>query len=328
MKAIDVNKLTKFYPPDIRAVDNITFSIDEGEIFGILGPNGAGKTTTLKAITTLGQPSSGSIISFGTDVLKSPQKARQMFGYVPQAVSADGDLTGYENLLIFAKLFYVNKDERANRINNALGYMGLLDRSNDLVKHYSGGMMRRLEIAQALVNRPKILFLDEPSIGLDPSSKRQVWKYIKRLNEEFGMTVVITTHDMHEADELCHRIAIMDSGRIAVVDTPENLKKSIGGDVVTLRVSVNGTALSVPDELGSVIGIDDDLVKISTGNAENAIPPLIRHFESINIGVESVSLSRLTLDDVFMKYTRSNLQAKGTPANTHSLRRTFARLGR
>jgi ABC-2 type transport system ATP-binding protein len=328
MKAIDINNLIKLYPPDIRAVDNITFSIDEGEIFGLLGPNGAGKTTALKAITTLGRPTSGSITAFDIDVLKSPQKARQMFGYVPQAVSADGDLTGYENLLMFAKLFYIEKKERAKRINEALGYMGLSDRSNDFVKHYSGGMMRRLEIAQALVNRPRILFLDEPSIGLDPSSKRHMWKYIKQLNKDFRMTIFITTHDMLEADELCHRIAIMDSGRIAIIDTPNNLKGSVGGDVVSVRVSSNEVLLPMPEELGSVIGNEDDLVMISTGNAETAIPRIMQYFESMGVVVESVSVNRVTLDDVFMKYANSSLQAKGTLAKTHSLRRNIARLGR
>lgn len=328
MKAIDVNNLTKLYAGDIRAVDDITFSVNEGEIFGLLGPNGAGKTTALKSITTLGKPTSGSIRAFNIDVLKSPQKARQMFGYVPQAVSADGDLTGYENLLIFAKLFYVNKNERNERISEALGYMGLSERRNDLVKHYSGGMMRRLEIAQALVNRPQILFLDEPSIGLDPSSKRQMWKYIKQLNKEFGMTIFITTHDMLEADELCHKIAIMDAGRIAIIDTPDNLKKSIGGDVLSIQVSPNGTSLTIPSELGSIIGYEDDFVTISTGNAEKTIPGIIQYIGSRDIIVESISVTKVTLDDVFMKYAKSSLQAKGTLGKTHSLRRSIARRGK
>ena len=328
MKAIEVKELSKFYPPDIHAVDNITFSIEDGEIFGLLGPNGAGKTTTLKAITTLGKPSSGSITAFGIDVVGSPKQARQMFGYVPQAVSADGDLTGYENLLIFAKLFYVSKNERDKRINNALEYMGLSDRSQDLVKHYSGGMMRRLEIAQALVNRPKVLFLDEPSIGLDPSSKRQVWKYIKRLNEEFGMTIVITTHDMLEADELCHRIAIMNSGKIAVIDTPLLLKRSIGGDIVSLSLLKSDLNVSIPQDMGLIIGNDDNHVLISTDNAETAIPKIIRYFEGNGIVVSSVTVNKQTLDDVFMKYARSSLQSQGSMKDTRSVRRSFVRRGK
>jgi ABC-2 type transport system ATP-binding protein len=328
MNAIDVKNLTKLYPPNITAVDSITFSVDESEIFGLLGPNGAGKTTTIKMITTLGKPSSGSITVFGVDVFKEPQKARQMFGYVPQAISVDGDLTGYENLLIFSKLFYVSKSERDERIRDALEYMGLSDRRDDLVKYYSGGMMRRLEIAQALVNRPRILFLDEPSIGLDPSSKRQVWEYIKSLNGEFGTTIFITTHDMAEADELCHRIAIMNSGKITIIDTPSDLKKKVGGDVVTVKVSEGGSSLPIPAELGSIIGEEEGFVRISTENAEKSIPHIMQYYESKGIEVESISLNRPTLDDVFMKYAKSSLQEKGRLVETRSFRRSFARRGR
>ena len=156
-----------------------------------------------------------------------------MLGYVPQSISADGDLTGYENLLIFSKLSYVRKKERNERIRNALQYMELLDRANDLVKHYSGGMMRRLEISHALVIRPKILLLDEPSIGLDPASRRQVWKIIKQLNQDFGTTILITTHDMNEVDEVCDRIAIMSAGKIVTTGSSAELKKTVGGDIVT-----------------------------------------------------------------------------------------------
>lgn len=217
MKAIEAENLTKIYPPDTRAVDSITFSVDEGEVFGLLGPNGAGKTTTIKMITALTIPTSGWMKVFGEDVRKHPREVRQMQGYVPQAISVDGDLTGYENLLIFAKLCYVPEAHREELIRDALEYMDLTERSDDLVKHYSGGMMRRLEIAQALVNRPRILFLDEPSIGLDPFSRRQVIGYVKQLNEKYKTTILITTHDMAEADELCHRLAIMNAGRFAVI---------------------------------------------------------------------------------------------------------------
>ena len=160
-----------------------------------------------------------------------------MLGYVPQSVSVDGDLTAYENLLIFSKLFDVKKADRGQRIKEALDYMGLSERADDLVKHFSGGMMRRLEIAESLVNRPKILFLDEPSIGLDPASRLKTWGYIKRLNSDYGVTIFITTHDMEEADELCDRLAIMNQGKIAISGAPEDLKRSIGGDLVTVKTS-------------------------------------------------------------------------------------------
>ncbi|MGH7747676.1 MAG: ABC transporter ATP-binding protein, partial [Candidatus Dormibacteria bacterium] len=223
MHAIETSDLTKTFNKRTRAVDDISFVVQEGEIFGLLGPNGAGKTTTIRMITGLTTPTAGFISVFGSDASKSSEEVRKMVGYVPQSISVDADLTAYENLLIFAKLFEVNKNERDKRIRFALDYMGLADRTDDLVKHFSGGMMRRLEVAQALVNQPKMLILDEPSLGLDPSSKMQMWKYLRQLNEDFGTTILITTHDMSEADDLCARIAIMSSGKIAVIGSPVEL---------------------------------------------------------------------------------------------------------
>ncbi|HKW05720.1 MAG TPA: ATP-binding cassette domain-containing protein, partial [Nitrososphaerales archaeon] len=201
MHSIEAINLTKKFK-EVTAVDGISFAVEEGEIFGFLGPNGAGKTTTIRMAITLTKPTSGSVRVFGIDAARKPHDVRQMLGYVPQLISVDSGLTAYENLLIFSKLFYVERSIRKKRIAEALEYMGLSDRANDLVIHFSGGMMRRLEIAQALVNRPRILFLDEPSIGLDPTSRKQGWSYIKKLNREFGATIFLTTHDMLEADEL------------------------------------------------------------------------------------------------------------------------------
>lgn len=298
------------YSGGTRAVDDIGFSVDEGEIFGLLGPNGAGKTTVIKMITTLAQPTSGSIKVFGVDALRFPQQVRQMLGFVPQAISVDGDLTGYENLLIFAKLFFVDREQRKKRIQDALEYFGLADRADDLVKHYSGGMMRRLEIAQALVNRPKLLLLDEPSIGLDPYSKMQVIEHIKELNEDFGTTILITTHDMTEADRLCDKLAIMNQGKIAISGAPEELKRSIGGDVLTVKVSGKAPD-AVPKELGSVVTSELDTMKVLTADGEKAIPRVTDFLEGSGVAVDSISLSRPTLDDVFMKYAKASLQQEG-----------------
>src|SRR5918911_553787 len=237
--ALEVSNLTKAYRDGkIRAVDGISFFVRTGEIFGLLGPNGAGKTTTIKMIVTLTKATSGRLEVFGVDVSKSPEMVRSMLGYVPQSISVDADLTAYESLLIFSKLSYVNKKEREERIHAALKQMDLEKRSNEIVKHFSGGMMRRLEIAQALVNRPRLLLLDEPSIGLDPASKRQVWKNVKQLRQDYGTTILITTHDMAEADALCDRLAIMSAGKIAVLGNPAELKKTvIGGDIVTVTLA-------------------------------------------------------------------------------------------
>jgi ABC-2 type transport system ATP-binding protein len=258
-------------------------------------------------ITTLATPTSGSVKVFGADVRSEPQQVRQSLGYVPQAVSVDGDLTGYENLLIFAKLSYVSKDQRGERIHNALEYMGLGDRADDLVKHYSGGMMRRLEIAQAIVNRPRILFLDEPSIGLDPFSRRQVIGYVRQLNQEYHTTIFVTTHDMAEADELCDRLAVMNSGKFAVVGSPEDLKATVGGDMVRVQYSSANGAPTLPSDLGSIMSSDGGDLKILTKNGEKAIPGIVEYLEKTGVSVESISLSKPTLEDVFVKYAKTSL---------------------
>ena len=325
--AIQVSGLTKVYPNGLAAVDNVSFDVKEGEIFGLLGPNGAGKTTTIKMVTTLTPPTAGSAKVFGIDVASSPQRVRQMLGFVPQAVSVDGDLTGYENLLIFAKLFFVERDQRNERIHEALDLFGLSDRADDLVKHYSGGMMRRLEIAQALVNRPRLLFLDEPSIGLDPYSRLQVIEHIRKLNQSFGTTILITTHDMAEADELCDRLAIMNLGKIAISGGPRELKRTVGGDVLTVAVS-GGAPAPLPPELGTVVSTEQGTMKILTVDGERAIPRVTEYLERTGVVVESVSLSRPTLDDVFMKYAKTSLQQEGTFRQTRSERRAIARHGK
>ena len=327
MNAIEASSLTKVYSDGTRAVDDISFSVDEGEIFGLLGPNGAGKTTTIKMITTLAKPTAGDIKVFGVDALRSPQEVRQLLGFVPQAISVDGDLTGYENLLIFAKLFFVDHQQRKKRIEEALEYFGLADRADDLVKHYSGGMMRRLEIAQALVNRPRLLFLDEPSIGLDPYSRRQVIDQIKELNHEFGTTIFVTTHDMSEADELCHRLAIMNLGKLAIMGAPAELKKSVGGDVLSVRLT-GGSVGELPPALGSIVSLQDGVLKVLTVDGERAIPRITDYLEGRGAVVESVSLSRPTLDDVFMKYAKAPLQKDVSFTEARSSRRSISRHAR
>jgi ABC-2 type transport system ATP-binding protein len=322
--AIEADSLQKIYRDSIRAVDGISFSVKQGEIFGLLGPNGAGKTTTIKMMITLTKATSGQLHVFGIDVAKSPEKVREMLGYVPQSISVDGDLTAYENLLIFAKLSYVDKKERNDRIQNALEYMDLSDRANDLVKRYSGGMMRRLEIAQALVNRPKLLLLDEPSIGLDPSSKKQVWKRIKQLNQEFGTTVLITTHDMNEADELCDRIAIMSEGKISIMGTPTELKRDVGGDIVTANLGTACPQISFPKEIGKVIYNDEKSIQILTNNGEEAIPLIADFFRSHEIKMDSISINKANLDDVFMKYAKRRLSSD-VYKNIRNTRRDFTR---
>ena len=323
-KAIETRNLTKIYQGDIRAVDDVTLLVKQGEIFGLLGPNGAGKTTMIKMIVTLASITSGRLKVFGIDGSKSPETVRNMLGYVPQSISVDTDLTGYENLLIFSKLSYVDKKERNSRIKDALEYMSLTDRAKDLVKHYSGGMMRRLEIAQALVNRPKILLLDEPSIGLDPTSKMHVWESIKQLKEKFGTTVLITTHDMSEADELCDRIAIMSDGKIVVLGSPTELKKSVGGDIVTVNLTLVPPNITFPKEIGTIMHSDEKSIQILAENGEAAIPLVSNFFRDQKITIDSISINKPNLDDVFVKYAKRRLHEEISPRAT-SARRDFVR---
>jgi ABC-2 type transport system ATP-binding protein len=324
MTAIEVTNLAKTYPHDIRAVDGVSFAVDDGEIFGLLGPNGAGKTTVIKMIMGLTKPTSGSIKICNLDAFSSSSQIHQLMGYVPQAISADGDLTGYENLLIFSKLFYVQKKDRDSRIKEALREMELTERANDLVKHYSGGMMRRLEIGEAVVSRPRVLFLDEPSIGLDPSSKRQVWAHIKRLNKELKMTVFITTHDMAEADELCDRIAIMNHGRFVVAGTPAELKRSVGGDMLSVKLSAQAGA-SLPEDIGKVVHSAESSIDILTANGETAIPKIVGFYEQSGLHVLSMSLNKPSLDDVFLKYTKVRIEEAESLSQARQARRSFMR---
>jgi ABC-2 type transport system ATP-binding protein len=218
----------------LTAVDGLSLAIEAGETFALLGPNGAGKTTTIKMLTTLLAPSAGTARIAGLDVVAQAQRVRRLIGYVPQMVSADGTLTGFENLLVFAKLYELPRAERRQRVQAALEFMGLSDSAHVLVRQYSGGMIRRLEIAQSMLHNPRMLFLDEPTVGLDPAARRTVWEHVTEMRVKLGMTIVLTTHLMDEADSACNRIAIMHLGRMVALSTPAELKASIGRTGATL----------------------------------------------------------------------------------------------
>ena len=225
--AVEAIALTKRFG-DVLAVDGVSFAIAPGEIFGLIGPNGAGKSTLIKIFTTLLPPSAGIARVAGFDVVGEAAQVRRQIGYVPQLVSADGALTGYENLLLSTRLYAVPRRERRQRIDNALSVMGLTDAADRLVQHYSGGMIRRLEIAQAMLHRPAVLFLDEPTVGLDPVARRSVWDHVRQLRAALHTSLVITTHYMEEADEMCDRIAVLHNGRIEQIGSPAELKAPLG----------------------------------------------------------------------------------------------------
>lgn len=328
MNIIEVESLTKYFG-QVTAVDNISFQVGKGEIFGLLGPNGAGKTTIIKCLLTLIKPTSGTAKVCGIDILKNPQQVRQISGYVPQDISVDGELTGYENLLFYAKLFYIPSAIRKKRIEEVLDFMQLTDRFNDMVKTYSGGMMRRLEISQVMINRPQALFLDEPSIGLDPAAKRVVWGYVMRLREEFDATILLTTHDMNEADELCDRIAIMNGGKIVATGSPEELKLRLGGDVVSIIASSPDCAL-VLSELGYQLlpQSRDSVCDLVVKEGDSEIPHILEGLKSRGITTQSVSLKRATLDDVFLRYAGKRIGESETDwQSTRMMRRTLRRRG-
>lgn len=231
--AVNLQALTRRFGR-FTAVDALDLTVQSGEIFGLIGPNGAGKSTVIKMLTTLLPPTSGDAAIFGLDLMHQSVAVRRTIGYVPQALSADGTLTGYENLLIFAKLHDIPRQQRQHRIADVLALMGLQEAAHRLVRQYSGGMIRKLEIAQAILHRPRVLFLDEPTVGLDPLARNQVWELVTQLQADYGTTVVLTTHFLEEADQLCDRVTIMHRGKAIITSTPTALKASLGKPAATL----------------------------------------------------------------------------------------------
>ncbi len=247
IRAIDVTK--RF--GDLVAVNGVSIEVRGGEIFGLLGPNGAGKSTMIKILTTLLPLTSGKAWVAGCDVTRDQSRVRRRIGYVPQALSADGALTGYENLLVSSRLYGLRSDERSVRIAEALELVGLSDASQQLVRQYSGGMIRRLEIAQAMLHRPAVLFMDEPTVGLDPVARRAVWEHVLRLRDTFGTTMMITTHYMEEADGLCDRVAVMHLGQVAVIGTPHDLKAQVGPGATMDDVFMHFTGATIHESGGN-----------------------------------------------------------------------------
>jgi ABC-2 type transport system ATP-binding protein len=243
---VEVLSLTRRFG-SLVAVDHLTFTCAPGSTFGLLGPNGAGKSTLIKMLTTLLPPTEGTAKVAGFDLVQHPEAVRRKIGYVSQMLSADGDLTGYENLLISAKLYGIPRAERARRIAQAFEFMELANVSGKRVRQYSGGMIRRLEIAQSMLHRPSVLFLDEPSVGLDPSAKRAVWERISELRREFGTTILMTTHDMEEADRLCDIVAVMHQGVLAALDTPAALKAQVGAEASLDDVFIHFTGATISE---------------------------------------------------------------------------------
>jgi len=309
MAAILVENLTKSFN-GFKAVDSINLEVSEGEVFGLLGPNGAGKTTTIKILVTLLKPTSGKAFVAGYDVVKRAEEVRKRIGVVFQEPTLDLELTAVENLDFHGRLYGMDGRSRRRRIKEVLELVGLEDKANVLVKNFSGGMQRRLEIARGLMHEPEILFLDEPTLGLDVQTRRRIWEYIESLKES-GVTVVITTHYIEEAERLCDRVAIIDLGRIIAIGSPNKLRKLVGGDLITLEVDGNVNFSDFNISIAEKVTVRNGIVEMTVKNGEEAIPLIIESLQSKGVKIKSVSLRRPTLEDVFVSLTGRRIRDEG-----------------
>jgi len=329
MHVIEANNLTKRFG-NLVAVDHVSFSVEEGEIFGFLGPNGAGKTTTINVLTTLLNPTEGSANVGGFDVEKQDGKVREIVGLVPQDLTVDEDLTGMENMMLQAKLYHVPTEVARERIREALSLVGLADAADRRVETYSGGMRKRLELAEGLIHYPKVLFLDEPTLGLDVQTRVVMWDYIKKLRDEHKITMFLTTHYMEEADILCDRMAIIDHGKIVALDTPQNLKDSLGGDIIELEF--NRKMDDQTEKLSSLPQVKDvkkigDMYRIKVSKGEKALPEIMEKMLEMNLRMGRVSLVKPTLDQVYLEYTgRSLRETQGETEEVWRRMRTLRRI--
>jgi len=331
---IEVQNLTKIFNGSVRAVDRIAFNVKAGEIFGFLGPNGAGKTTTILMLCTLLKPTEGTAKLCRQDIVQEPDMVRSCIGYAPQDISVDEDLTGLENLKLHATLYHMPRNLAEKRIAEVLQLVDLEDAKDRLVETYSGGMRKRLEIAEGLLHRPRILFLDEPTLGLDLQTRANIWEYIKRLNDEYGVTIFLTTHYMEEADMLCDRIAIMDYGKIVCIGIGSDLKDQVGGDVIEVKLSQTSPVKEqVVKDLKEEPFVKDVMVSpdklslnVFVDRGETATPKLAGFLSEAGLVANSISMLRPSLDDVFLKYTGRRIREdKASPEEFWRMRRALGR---
>ncbi|GAB2639551.1 ATP-binding cassette domain-containing protein [Kribbella swartbergensis] len=311
--ALEAVELVKTYPagrkkPPLRALDGLTFSVPEGVVLGLLGPNGAGKSTTVKILTTLSRADSGTARVAGYDVNHSPDQVRRAIGYVPQKSSSDPQATGVENLVLSGRIYGLTRAEAVRRAAELLERFGLTDAGGRQVKTYSGGMQRKLDVALGLVHRPQVLFLDEPTTGLDPEARADLWKEVGRLSGQEGLTVLLTTHYLEEADRLADQLAIVDHGKIVAEGTPEALKAELRGDSVHVELVAPDTDRSVSALLGALPGVGEivvegNVLRARVDHGATAVPAVLGTLEDKSIPVTAVTVSRPSLDDVYLRYT-------------------------
>ncbi len=328
---ITVKGLTKVFNKTLTAVDHIDFSVKRGEIFGFLGPNGAGKTTTIKMLITVLRPTMGTAEILGGDIAKQSMDVRGAIGVVPQEYTADEDLTGMENILLCADLYGIPRQVSKKRAMELLNLVELAAFKDKRVQTFSGGMRRRLELACGLINRPKVLFLDEPTLGLDVQTRAATWNYVKMLKKEFGMTLFLTTHYLEEADALCDRIAIIDHGKIVVVGTPAELKDNLGGDIITMSIQKNDDITDLIRRVEHVKEVkkeNGDYI-IKSSNGELTAPLIIEAIRKSGNVVTKLSLTKPTLNEVYMQYTGKSMRdaeesREGVMSQRMTMRRAHA----
>ena len=327
MNAIDVNSLTKKFGSS-KAVDNISFTVEEGEIFGFLGPNGAGKSTTMMILTTLLKPTSGEALVGGYNVVSEAKKVREKIGFVQQEISVDEFLTGRENLYLHARINQIPRNLIKSRIDDVLELVELGEKQDDATLTYSGGMRKRLDIANGLLSRPAVLFLDEPTVGLDIQTRRKIWGYIRKICKDFGMTIFISTHYMEEADGLCDRIGIIDFGKIQVIDKPKSMKSAIGNEIISFNL-VDGKANqdTLIDQISKIEFVKEvknkqNLITVFSTKSNEVIPKIFQASTNLEMRINSLTLKQPTLDDVFISYTGHDLRDE-TENKKYSRRKEF-----
>lgn len=327
---IQTQRLTKRFG-DLIAIDELDLEIAPGELFGLLGPNGAGKTTLISILATILPATSGTASVCGFDAWKDQHAVRRAIGIVFQDPSLDEELTGEENLDFHGRLYGLDSRTRTKQVDEVLSLVDLRDRRRDLVKTYSGGMRRRLEIARGLMHRPKVLFLDEPTLGLDPQTRRKIWTYIRGLKESYGMTIILTTHYMDEADQLCSRIAIIDRGSVVALDSPSNLKASLGGDLVELEISEISQKflqeLEQSDQVSRIKSQDGRLI-LTVTHGESFVPRVFETAQALGTEISSVSVRKPNLEDVFIKLTGREIREEEAPEPKERLRMYLGKVRR
>ena len=326
--AVEAQGLTKSFGP-ITAVDNVDLEIREGELYALLGPNGAGKTTTIKILATLLKPDKGEAWVGGYNVAREPGRVRRTIGLVPQDMTADDEMTGWENVYIQTRLYGLSPEDARHRTRELLETMGLWEARNRKVRGYSGGMRRRLEVAMSLVHRPSILFLDEPTLGLDVQSRRALWSLIQRLRREENVTILLTTHYMEEAEALSDRVAIMHRGRILVTGSPDELKARVRGDTIYLHPASHHGLEPLLRQLRRA-GLDARIVKgaiaVKVENAETALPGVLDHLQGTRLA--KISIAKPSLEEVFVELTGETLETDAPPLDSFKMRRLIRGLRR